>query len=391
MKINRDNYESWFLDYLDGELDAGREEILRSFLELNPDLREELEGLDPVSLDAGDIRYEMKLALRKPSPDPDRHELLDRFEDYCLLAAENQLSGPEEKIFMDIVRTEPRKMELYKLYLSTLLKPDPGIRYRRKSALKRRFIRTPGIRLAIGTAAAALLFLLLLPLMVRFGREPLAVREVPAAFGEKGTEQENTSRNPETVSKGRIETPQATPGVTGDRSATNNPPGSLKSRGETARVKYAGSAPGETSASLQTGGQTPGSVQVYGGSEGIRTGTAKLSLISSLGADPLVPPEKFLLSLKPGSIRTDHAGVSPSGGELHLTDNTGQESGIRKNRKFSFWNLADAGLRKISEISDESISLEREADDQGHTRWIKFESQVFGIAAPVKSPDSPGE
>ena len=51
MNIGRDNYESYFMDYLDGKLDTVQVEVLMSFLEFNPDLKQELEGLENVSPD----------------------------------------------------------------------------------------------------------------------------------------------------------------------------------------------------------------------------------------------------------------------------------------------------------------------------------------------------
>ena len=50
MDISRNNYESWFLDYLDGRLNAAEEEILLSFLEFNQDLRTELGGFENLQL-----------------------------------------------------------------------------------------------------------------------------------------------------------------------------------------------------------------------------------------------------------------------------------------------------------------------------------------------------
>ena len=50
MKINRNNYEKWFVDYLDGILDENSEQELHFFLKANPDLAEELESVGNVSL-----------------------------------------------------------------------------------------------------------------------------------------------------------------------------------------------------------------------------------------------------------------------------------------------------------------------------------------------------
>jgi hypothetical protein len=41
MKISRQNYEQYFVDYLDGKLNDEQVGVLMSFLEFNPDLKEE--------------------------------------------------------------------------------------------------------------------------------------------------------------------------------------------------------------------------------------------------------------------------------------------------------------------------------------------------------------
>ena len=45
MDINRDNYEFFLIDYIDGNLTAKQLEAVENFLWLNPDLKNELEGL----------------------------------------------------------------------------------------------------------------------------------------------------------------------------------------------------------------------------------------------------------------------------------------------------------------------------------------------------------
>jgi len=50
MKINRENYELYFVDYLDGNLSDYEIRMLEDFLLINPDLRTELEGTEKISL-----------------------------------------------------------------------------------------------------------------------------------------------------------------------------------------------------------------------------------------------------------------------------------------------------------------------------------------------------
>ena len=50
MKIDRSNYEIWFIDWLDGNLNSLQIEQLKLFLDQNPDLKEEFNDLTPVKL-----------------------------------------------------------------------------------------------------------------------------------------------------------------------------------------------------------------------------------------------------------------------------------------------------------------------------------------------------
>ncbi len=52
MNINRQNYESWFLDYHEGTLTAAQAEELFAFLDQHPELRGEFESFEMIQLDA---------------------------------------------------------------------------------------------------------------------------------------------------------------------------------------------------------------------------------------------------------------------------------------------------------------------------------------------------
>ena len=50
MDINRQNFETYFIDYLDGRLDPGQVAELLSFLEKNPDLERELKEFENIQI-----------------------------------------------------------------------------------------------------------------------------------------------------------------------------------------------------------------------------------------------------------------------------------------------------------------------------------------------------
>ena len=65
MNITRNNYESYFIDYLDGNLSPVKLRELNAFLLLNPDLAEQLEELPTNRLKVPEINYPNKSLLRK--------------------------------------------------------------------------------------------------------------------------------------------------------------------------------------------------------------------------------------------------------------------------------------------------------------------------------------
>ena len=64
-KINRDNYERYFAEYLDGALPASEQAAFDAFLLLNQDLAEQLEDLDLIRLSPSVIPFEKKEKIRK--------------------------------------------------------------------------------------------------------------------------------------------------------------------------------------------------------------------------------------------------------------------------------------------------------------------------------------
>ena len=68
MKINRNNYEIFFLDYHEGNLDAAKLEELLIFVENNPDLKEEFENFEEISIPIDEsIKFDLKKSLKKTS------------------------------------------------------------------------------------------------------------------------------------------------------------------------------------------------------------------------------------------------------------------------------------------------------------------------------------
>jgi hypothetical protein len=60
MKITRENYEPYFLDYLEGNLDENLVDDFMEFLQQNPDLKNELEMYESITIPDFTAEYEAK-------------------------------------------------------------------------------------------------------------------------------------------------------------------------------------------------------------------------------------------------------------------------------------------------------------------------------------------
>ena len=61
--INIQNYEAYFLDFIEGNLDASLQKELDAFLNKHPELKQELEDFEMFTLEAETIEYTKKEAL----------------------------------------------------------------------------------------------------------------------------------------------------------------------------------------------------------------------------------------------------------------------------------------------------------------------------------------
>lgn len=132
-KINRHNYEAYFLDYLEGNLGAEDKQDLFSFLEKNPDLKSELDiELNDVSLKASAIVFENKESLKTE----DESILnLNTVDGWMLESVEENLTSSKQKELDDFVRKHQLE-KVYTAYQSTILKPDLNLVFSDKQKLK---------------------------------------------------------------------------------------------------------------------------------------------------------------------------------------------------------------------------------------------------------------
>jgi len=151
MQINRSNYEIWFIDWLDGNLNNIQVEKLIQFLKENPDLKNEFDELNSVRLKPTEKTLPNKNHLKKSTENISDSQ----FEFICIAYTENDLSAEQCSELKEIVDRDTDKKRIFELFQKTKFNPTP-VSYKGKNLLIRRTIGQNVLRFAIiGLSAAA--------------------------------------------------------------------------------------------------------------------------------------------------------------------------------------------------------------------------------------------
>jgi hypothetical protein len=161
MNINRDNYEEYFLDFLEGKLEGKQMLQFRQFLLENPGLADELTAASEVRIIPEEhIHLTNKSTLKKDvHPVAGIHE--GNIEEKLVALMEGDLDDAGRKGLDEFLRQNPAFRHDLDLYEKTRLQPDQDVCFPDKKKLKKSF---PVIYIRyfwIGSTAAALLLLFL--------------------------------------------------------------------------------------------------------------------------------------------------------------------------------------------------------------------------------------
>ncbi len=130
MKITRDNYEIYFLDYLEGNLDNALVDNFIEFLQQNPDLKEELQLVGSLNLKPDTENFKGKDSLYK-----EKYDLKKEFEKAAVAYLEGDLILKEKTEFEAYLSVHPEKQQELALFEKTKLQPDNSVVFFKKDRL----------------------------------------------------------------------------------------------------------------------------------------------------------------------------------------------------------------------------------------------------------------
>lgn len=158
MKINKNNYELFFTDYIDNKLNVNEVAELMIFLSNNPNLEIELNEIKDFKLSPNNAIFINKEKLYKKEIN-----INTDFENNCIAFIENDLTCEESINFLNEVNIDTKKQENLNYFKLTKVSPDNSIKYNNKKIyrkLKLSYKRKLLISY-ISSAAAVILFILI--------------------------------------------------------------------------------------------------------------------------------------------------------------------------------------------------------------------------------------
>ncbi len=130
--ITRNNYEEFFLDYIEGEIGAQDKEALEAFLVQHPDLKQELNEMMGLDFTCNATPIETESALLKAIP------FQENFDDFCIAHLEGDLDTYEKEAFERYMASRPEKKNDFSLYAKTKVVANSAIIFANKKELKKK-------------------------------------------------------------------------------------------------------------------------------------------------------------------------------------------------------------------------------------------------------------
>jgi hypothetical protein len=167
MTVNRKNYEIFFLDFYEKNLDPGQVRELMEFLAQNPDLKKEFDEFEIIRLNNNtDNFFPLKSSIKKKSAFNPAIINYDNYTQFLISSIEDELNESDARQLSLFIKENPsaaRELELFKL---TKIKPDLSIVYPKKYQLKHiifkesvlsplsSFLRIKNLKYAMAVAAS---------------------------------------------------------------------------------------------------------------------------------------------------------------------------------------------------------------------------------------------
>lgn len=364
MKIDRSDYEIWFIDFLDGNLNEEQVQQLEKFLILNPDLREELEDLRREKIEPPEVFFEPKRSLfRKTSQLTD-----DQFDLLCAAYIEKDLDNETLKEFETIVSGDPVRMRTLELFRKTRLNP-PYIKFKEKGKLIRLTTLQKTMRIAaysLGAAASVAMLVFL----------------VNTSSNERNINTESLSLANEGNEVIELQTPA--------KLAENQeiiPDGNKKSLSSANKTSTVNKITAAASENPDAGNI----IAAFSAAKNEEYNIIRADIPAALNIQGIAPElnlnedlvkNSFSLAVIEPDENTVAGFVAKTFRKKILGEEKADDSPIKG------YEIAEAGVNGINKLFGWQMALEKNSNEKGEIRSVSFSSKLLKVQAPVNRHES---
>lgn len=350
MKINRNNYEAYFIDYLEGNLDERLVDDFIEFLQNNPDLKEELSLFESISIETENISFNKKENLYK-----EKYDLDNEFNQAAIAALEDDISEKEKAEFDKYILAHPKKQKDIVLFGKTKLQPDESILFNKKNTLYHYSVGR-AILLWSGRVAAVLVLALTFYILIDRPAKEITHENQFASVEDKTSKKEvipESKKIPvKTEKKVPEKTKKGTPKLVIKKTAPEKKPN--KSLRENTR----GRMEDEDLTMIRVPLDVPAELRRLEASVNIRKPTATLAIMH------IAVPEN-----------------ADKYYEEHLfVDVVKEKTGLDK---FKFNKISKAGLNLVANISKDKFRYKTNAE--GKITGYNYDSRLVAFSIPTKN------
>jgi hypothetical protein len=390
MEINRNNYEAYLLDLMEGNLSMEAEQALRKFLKRNPECGLFPDDPDPWILEKKFHAYPGKEELKKELPRRESVLSESNFDLFSIARLEGDLSPAQELEHEVLLERQDEKRKEWALWQHTRLKVTP-VEYPGKEGLKRRTGRKGRIIwLSVISAAAAVALLFALFRTEADLTEMEVAEEAPtqnSVTGDRQTEERDLEDRQAADSQADDRQAQTVPSVSaadGEVLAIADEPVMFSIRKQADRPIVSGekgkgdvSDPGQDS--LRT--TEPEEIQ----SRPLRLASYDAygqELLNGGTYDQIKP-----LVLPPSDIHLSSLSLA----QISEIDLQGAIDVYAEEKNISLWSIANAGIKGINRVTGSDISLLASRDEEGEISGFRFKSKRFSFTRPIDRPEEYSE
>ncbi len=373
MNINRNNYEAFFLDYLEGRLDEQYKPDLMEFVAANPDLCAELEEMELLSVAAPHVPYSEKAALKKSGIVASGNITVDNYEDYFVAWHEFDLSEEEKFHVIRFLQINPVLQSEFDVIGRCRLWPDRNIIFPGKQALKKPLIIP--MRRVYYAAVAAAWVIVLLGLVFLINRPPSPATQVvenKPSVELNGSDLLPAPPPPPNLREDETKRPRAT------QSSKIRPDNAMATLKEDSRLLA-------VFESRMSSIPVPPAIEIP--SNRLVEGITLRNEITPYFGDIILA--QMLRYDEPASDEPVMGNLLTQGPSL-IRKLTIPESAMASdpNTPLDWWEIANLGVHTFSRITNSSLRFTPQRDDRGNVTAYALQSESLNINRNVRKPSN---